>query len=35
MLKPDCLEQESHLAKWRRLASGEEHAGLLYTPPSE
>lgn len=28
MLDPDCLEQESHIAKWRRLASGEEHAGF-------
>lgn len=28
MLKPDCLEQEGHLAKWRRLASGEVPAGF-------
>lgn len=28
MLDPGCLEPESHIAKWRRMASGEEHAGF-------
>lgn len=28
MLESDCLEQEGHIAKWRRVASGEEHAGF-------
>lgn len=32
MLEPERLEQEDHIGKWRRVASGEEHAGLaVYT----
>lgn len=28
MLEPDCLEQEGHITRWRRLASGEEPTGF-------
>lgn len=32
MLEPDCLEQEGHIGKWRRLPSEEDHAGsAIYT----